>query len=696
MVLLSLLVGAVALAPTALAAAPTELTDALYGRALPNNPSGNYTPIYVDCPAARPAARVASALSTNETEWLALRRKNTRQPLVDFLVAANITGFNATSYVAAASTRNVPNIGLAMSGGGYRALMNGAGFLAAADSRTTDLPASNVSIGGLLQASTYLAGLSGGGWLVGSMFANNFSTIVELRDGYVGSDLWRFDNSIFSGPSDDAQNSGSTQTTSTSTRRRAIEAIRHIARRDGVQLDLDNDDTAPKTAQHLHIIDTAEYWTHVADQVAGKADAGFQTSLTDYWGRALSYQLINAPYGGVDYTFSSIALADNFIAGQTPFPILVADGRAPNTTIISLNATLYEFNAFEMGSWDPTTYGFVPTEYLGSNFTNGVVPTGNDSHCVRGFDQFGYIMGTSSTLFNQFLLTNLSTEINVPSFVIKVIDHILEDLGNDNNDIAQYVPNPFYKYHPETNAAAEDIQLSLVDGGEDLENLPLHPLIQPFRQVDVIVAVDSSADTDYNWPNGTALRASYDRSLGDISNGTLFPAVPDDNTFVNLGLNKRPTFFGCNASNFTLTDGQTVPPLVVYLPNAPYSVDSNVSTFTDSYTLTLRNKIITNGFNAATQGNGTVNADWTTCLACAVLSRSFTRTNTSVPAACTTCFAKYCWNGTLNTTNYGAYEPTFLLANVSSAAVRGLPAAGSTMRTLAAASLSSLLAFLLL
>lgn len=208
----------------------------------------------------------------------------------------------------------------------------------------------------------------------------------------------------------------------------------------------------------------------------------------------------------------------------------------------------------------------------------------------------------------------------------------------------------------------------MVDGGEDLQNLPLNPLVQPVRAVDVIFAVDSSADTNYNWPNGTALRATYERSLSTkMSNGTLFPAVPDDHTFVNLGLNNNPTFFGCNASNFTLSAGQQVPPLVVYLPNAPYTTESNVSTFTDSYPLSQRNDIITNGLNAGSQGNSTLNSEWPACVACAVLSRSLVRTGTAVPAGCTACFQKYCWNGTLDTTDRGAYEPGFKIADQTTA-----------------------------
>ncbi|GKT64816.1 lysophospholipase [Colletotrichum tofieldiae] len=590
------------------------LMEALDPRALPDSPSGGYAPAIVDCPAARPTIRSASALSPNETAWLPRRRNATVEPMRDFLTRVNIPNFDAGAYIdrVRSSSSQLPNVAIAVSGGGYRALMNGAGFLAAADSRTPNSTSAG-GIGGLLQSATYLAGLSGGGWLVGSIFTNNFSSVVDLQHGSQGSAVWKFDRSIFSGP----RESG------------------------------------------LSILNTAEYWRDVARQVDTK-DQGFEVSITDYWGRALSYQLINATDGGPAYTFSSIAESSDFQSGAQPFPILVADGRAPGERIISLNATVYEFNPFELGTWDNTAFGFAPLRYLASNFSAGRVA--DNGSCVRGFDQAGFVMGTSSSLFNQFMLQNISSA-GLPDFIQSALTSILNILDQDNNDIAQYVPNPFFGWNPRTNVNANQTQLSLVDGGEDLQNIPLHPLIQPNRAVDVIFAVDSSADTNFNWPNGTALRATYDRVAEPIANGTLFPPVPDANTFINLGLNRRPTFFGCNASNFTLSGNQRVPPLVVYLPNAPYVAHSNVSTFVPSYELDQRDAIIQNGYDSATQGNATLDAQWPVCVACAVLSRSMDRARETVPDACASCFQRYCWNGTLDARDV-EYNPGFAIGNI--------------------------------
>jgi lysophospholipase len=627
------LIGLALAAPNRPSALDLALADPRYlaHRAFPDSPSGGYAPATVDCPSTRPSIRSARNLSTSESEWLQTRRQNVLSPLTAFLSASNITGFDAESYISSnkGNLTAIPNVAIAVSGGGYRALMNGAGFIAAADSRVNGSSTPN-GIGGLLQSSTYLAGLSGGGWLVGSIYANNFSTVVELRDGSPGSSIWAFNRSIFQGP----EESG------------------------------------------ISIVNTAEYWDDIANQVSAKSDAGYDTSITDYWGRALSYQLINATDGGPSYTFSSIADTQDFKDANQPMPILVADGRLPGTQIISLNATVYELNPWELGSFDPTVFGFAPMQYVGSNFTNGSVS--ENGKCVNGFDQYGFVMGTSSSLFNQFILQNL-TSSGIPDFLVSTIQGILEDLGADQDDIADWAPNPFYGYNVTgSNYNADQESLTLIDGGEDLQNIPLHPLIQPERAVDVVFAVDSSADSTYYWPNGTALRASYERSLGAIANGTQFPAVPDAETFINLGLNRKPTFFGCDVNNFT--SSTHIPPLIVYIANTPYTAWSNVSTYDPSYSATQRDEIIQNGYNVATMGNGTLagSSNWRTCAGCAVMQRTWAKAGADVPSVCQDCFNQHCWDGTINSTAVSSYEPTpFLTLETADSASVSITRQGS-------------------
>ena len=390
--------------------------------------------------------------------------------------------------------------------------------------------------------------------------------------------------------------------------------------------------------------------------------------------------MFNATDGGIDYTWSSIAETTEFKNGDYPMPLVVADGRNTGELVVGSNSTVYEINPWEFGTFDPTVYGFAPLKYLGSRFDGGSLPK-NES-CISGFDSAGFIIGTSSTLFNQFLLQLNTTSL--PNFVKDIFSDILFKVDKNDDDIAAYGPNPFYKWNTDSSPYAQQTALDLVDGGEDLQNIPLHPLIQPEREVDVIFAVDASADTTYSWPNGTALVASYERSLNrtGIANGTAFPAIPDQNTFVNLGLNTRPTFFGCNSSNIT---GTGTSPLIVYLPNYPYTTQSNASTFTLETPDKTRDNIILNGYEVATMANSTRDSNWSTCVGCAVLSRSFERTGTDLPDECNQCFKNYCWNGTLSTAEPSAFEPTVLNPQEDSGALAMVPGMMSSVVAVAVA-----------
>ncbi|KAJ0366098.1 hypothetical protein COL154_004010 [Colletotrichum chrysophilum] len=595
-----------------LAAAPTLLFAAS---------STSYGTTTIDCPVNKqPAIRDFQSLSADEKLWTQKRRANTIPALRDLIKRLDIADFDSDGYFnSAKNVSALPNIGIALSGGGWRALMNGAGAVAAYDQRTPGSTGAG-QLGGLLQSATYLTGLSGGGWLVSSLYANDFSTVQSIVDTRNSTSIWQFQNSIFEGP--------------------------------------DMGDTGSSNA--------GAYFEAIVDHVAAKVDSGFNTTLTDFWGRALSFQLIDA-FGKSVSTFSSIQNMTGFAAAEHPLPILVADEREEGQSVLfSTNTTNYEFTPWDLGSFD--SVGFVPLQYVGSEFEVGKI----ESHgkCVTGFDQLSFVFGTSSSLFNQFLLQINTTDM-VPAILKDALTKVLVGLDQSHMDVADWSPNPFYHWNNATNANSQTKQFTLVDGGEDLQNIPFTPLLQPAREVDVIFAVDSSADTldreGPNWPNGTAMVATYERSLFR-DDGTTFPPVPDVNSFINLGLNSRPTMFGCDAGNLT---ANSTAPLVVYLPHSPYVFNSNVSTFTPTYQLDVRNAIIRNGYDVATRGNATVDAQWPTCVGCAIMSRSWDRTNTTVPGVCRDCFSKYCWDGATNSTIPGPYTPRMLLEAVKVEGIAG-------------------------
>lgn len=181
--------------------------------------------------------RSAARLSPNETDWLQSRRSKTVSAMKDFFGHVKVGDYDVASYLDkhAGNSSALPNVGIAVSGGGYRALMTGAGAIKAFDSRTENATAAG-HLGGLLQSATYVAGLSGGSWLLGSIYINNFTTVDQLQTHQSGA-VWQFGNSIFEGP-----DSGSIQ-----------------------------------------LLDSASYFKDLADAVNGKQTAGFETSITDIW-----------------------------------------------------------------------------------------------------------------------------------------------------------------------------------------------------------------------------------------------------------------------------------------------------------------------------------------------------------------------------------------------------------------------------
>ena len=62
-------------------------------------------------------------------------------------------------------------------------------------------------------------------------------------------------------------------------------------------------------------------------------------------------------------------------------------------------------------------------------------------------------------------------------------------------DAAAY-PNPFQGVNPDTFPDTNQTFLTLVDGGEDGENVPFVPLTVGAREIDVIFAIDATSDSN--------------------------------------------------------------------------------------------------------------------------------------------------------------------------------------------------------
>ena len=153
--------------------------------------------------------------------------------------------------------------------------------------------------------------------------------------------------------------------------------------------------------------------------------------------------MINTQNGGPAFTWSSIADTGNFSQGDAPMPIILAVNRDTGTN--TTDDANVELNPFEMGSWHQSIAGFAPTRFIGSQFDNGAM---NDSaECVRGYDNAGLVMGTSSSLVNQ-IFTGPPGKSMLPPIISAPITGLL-------NTASQYAsfwePNPFLNWNTQNN-----------------------------------------------------------------------------------------------------------------------------------------------------------------------------------------------------------------------------------------------------
>lgn len=570
----------------------TELNDDGNGVANP------YSPTNITCP-DHDIVRAADGLSDNEKEYVLSKQTLTNEHLIDFLAnRANLSDFDAASFINDNADEHNITIGLAFSGGGYRAMLAGAGSILALDNRFED---SNTNgLGGLLQSTTYISGLSGGSWLVGSLVLNNWISVQEILNG--STEIWQLEDSLLNPSS-------------------------------------------------LNLASLAKYYTGIGTAILSKNNAGFQTSVTDVWGRAISHQFFESSSGGSNVTWSSVRNFTTFKDHSMPYFFAVANGKVTDETVIDQNSTfVVEISAYEFGNFDNSLKAFVDTEYLGSSIQGG-----DADQCVRNFDNAGFIMGTSSSVFNQVLLH--LDDYDTSTIIQPVLEMVFQDLSDDKNDVAVYEPNPFYEStYGSIKSVENNHTLSLVDGGEDGQNVPFYPLIQKDRNVDVIFAFDNSADTELNWPNGTSFVETYKWQFTNQGRGTPFPFVPDVDTFLEDNLGERPIFFGCNASDLSpLVDwhdeddlNTTDIPLIVYMSNNHQSYLSNFSTFKLAYDNAEKTGTIQNGYEVMTSKNLTDDSDWATCVGCAIIRRQQERLGKEQSDECKKCFRDYCWQGTLD------------------------------------------------
>jgi lysophospholipase len=131
---------------------------------------------------------------------------------------------------------------------------------------------------------------------------------------------------------------------------------------------------------------------------------------------------------------------------------MMVNGPTPySTAYIPLNDTEYEFSPFEFGSHDAPLNAFINITHMGTRLTNG--QPDNSTACVQGFQvrlarpvlgycsrrlaqSFGFVIGTSSSLFNAIVATANSTLGQAESAILGgLTQRITGGLRDSRNDV---------------------------------------------------------------------------------------------------------------------------------------------------------------------------------------------------------------------------------------------------------------------
>jgi lysophospholipase len=536
----------------------------------------SYAPVPITCPSGS-LVRIATGLSDDEEAFRVARKAKADVALAAWLDKTN-SGFDTAC--------ELPTVALTSSGGGYRALLIGAGLIQALDGRD-----SNVSTSGLYQGLTYHSALSGGAWLLSSFLANDFSTISTLVE------TWKpaFANGLF-----DPEGSNS-----------------------------------------------SAVFASISVDIAAKKAAGFKGTVADAWSRLLSLQLLPGDNFGVSNTLSKIARLSSFVDHEIPYPIITALNvdLSGTSCVPPANASVWEFTPFEFGTWDPLVAAFTPTGFLGSSLSAGFPVSSNS--CTTNYDNLGFVLGTSSTLFQDPTLgaagtppvllsnlctvatnTNATTDPLTAEFVQDVVSLLVEIPAitfTSAGDLFANWPNPFYNLSSAPLVSTQQ-NLSMVDGGESLQVNPIFPFLLPDRNVSVILVNDNDGDTATIYPNGAELRATYEAALA--AGLTRMPFVPTSDVFVAQNMTFAPVFFGC---------GDSTTATVVWIPNAPLTpAGGAIETAQTQINVTQTESMIANGVAVMSQNDS---AEWATCLGCAIMEG----TGSTLPDECEACFSQYCF-----------------------------------------------------
>ncbi|KAJ2518021.1 hypothetical protein H4217_003602 [Coemansia sp. RSA 1939] len=479
------------------------------------------------------SVRIGHEVCSQEANFRLERAKHMRNDFAEYI------GVPAASV----DERDIPIIGVAGSGGGFRAMVATIGYYRA------------MHISGFLRCVTYDAAVSGSSWAIGalhtyadgsplrvldnvreamrnSMFStSNLMTFVKSNDGiakhvfvematkyllYSNSDQPQSDKQSDANSTHAADNSDSGCTEHQPT---GANPIAHRLLQQGERLAgaLFPEYLKNISADAVEVLKPSD-----VDELIQAAKSAIeriptpQMSIVDLYGALLFKQLIVEHKPGLkDSEEAELSLNSKWTRlsaqregmdeGRLPMPIYTAVrhfiGSADNDTesTESHGYQWFEFTPYEFGSIDHGAW--IPAWAFGRPMADG------QDQMRIGEAHFGSVMGTVASAFCASVKAMvMEVYMNIPTALHPVVDPLLDWFEKDT-EVAHVVPpytlyNPFFRTHKKRSTGDELLAeleseqlLSLMDAGLE-NNLPFAPLLRKERNVDMIVCLDSSANID--------------------------------------------------------------------------------------------------------------------------------------------------------------------------------------------------------
>lgn len=315
------------------------------------------------------------------------------------------------------------NIGFSMSGGGFRAMILTAATLAAAEQA------------GLLDATTYLAGLSGSTWAMGPFYSSQLSA---------GQFLALLEEKATQG--------------------------------------------LPAIAKNILKINTLI--KQISSRITSTLAGNKALSLIDIYGYFLGQQLLENssmfPAGSVSHSQDNITLATQISRVQKadlPFPLYTAALANTATFDKPWHYQWLEFSPYEVLS--DFLRGGINSWALGRKFNNGTSINNAPPYTL------GYLMGIwgsapSASLRDAYDQLGVSTSIWGLRHIAQLL--VKTELGDTRFSPAN-IPN--YTFNMPTSPFSEKSNITLIDAGISANN-PVYPLLNKNRKMDIIIVCDFS------------------------------------------------------------------------------------------------------------------------------------------------------------------------------------------------------------